>query len=113
MNLKDYSIEIPIDHLIPRIPQRLNYVLWIEDLLERTESAYGIDIGCGSSCVFSLLACGLNKNWQMLTSDMSSENIDFASKNISSNNLDNKIKSSNYIILNYKFLINYYFSLKL
>ncbi len=90
---QDYDIKIPIDHLIPRVPQRLNYVLWIEDLLDRPETAYGIDIGCGSSCVFGLLACGLNKNWQMLTSDISSENIDYASKNISSNNLNNRISS--------------------
>lgn len=39
------NVEIPLDHLIPRVPQRLNYALWIEDLLGRPSKAIGIDIG--------------------------------------------------------------------
>ena len=34
-----------LDRLIPRIPQKLNYLHWIEDLLERKNDAIGIDIG--------------------------------------------------------------------
>ena len=41
-SLKSYSI---VDRLIPRIPQKLNYLHWIEDLLERQIDAIGIDIG--------------------------------------------------------------------
>ena len=36
---------MPLNHLIPRIPQRINYVLWIEDLIKKSVQAYGIDIG--------------------------------------------------------------------
>lgn len=43
--IKGLKIDIPLNHLIPRIPQRLNYVLWIEDLIERPQKAIGIDIG--------------------------------------------------------------------
>jgi len=39
-----YSHEI-LDRLIPRIPQKLNYLHWIEDLVERKTDAIGIDIG--------------------------------------------------------------------
>ena len=34
-----------LDRLIPRIPQKLNYLHWIEDLIERKTDAIGIDIG--------------------------------------------------------------------
>lgn len=34
-----------VDRLIPRIPQKLNYIHWIEDLIERKTDAIGIDIG--------------------------------------------------------------------
>ena len=83
--IKDYDVEIPIDHLIPRIPQRINYVLWIEDLLKQPDIASGIDIGCGSSCIFSLLICGMNKRWKMLASDISDENLSFAKLNLNKN----------------------------
>ena len=29
----DLKLEIPLDHLIPTIPQKLNYIHWVEDLL--------------------------------------------------------------------------------
>lgn len=34
-----------VDRLIPRIPQKLNYLHWIEDLIECRNDAIGIDIG--------------------------------------------------------------------
>lgn len=39
------EVELPLDRLIPRVPQRINYALWIEDLLGRPSTAIGIDIG--------------------------------------------------------------------
>ncbi|CAF0831428.1 unnamed protein product [Brachionus calyciflorus] len=90
-DLYGLNIDIPIDHLIPRVPQRINYVLWIEDLLEKRENVIGIDIGCGTCCIFGLLATALNKNWRMIGSDISNENIEWSKKNIFKNNLQDKI----------------------
>lgn len=48
---KDFDLEliIPENKLIPTLPLRLNYILWIEDLLEWTAerqfSLSGVDIG--------------------------------------------------------------------
>ena len=53
------------------MPQRVNYCLWIEDLVNKKgKSCYGIDIGCGSTCIFALILCKLNINWKMLVSDI-------------------------------------------
>lgn len=44
----ELDVDIPPDCLVPRIPQRLNYILFIDDLLKAngiSENALGIDIG--------------------------------------------------------------------
>lgn len=46
-------MELPPDRLVPMVPQRLNYIHWLEDLLsetrekeeEKEERVLGIDIG--------------------------------------------------------------------
>ena len=63
----DLRLEVPLDRLIPAVPQRLNYIHWIEDLLSmsaeeqddgdncrgipKRDSIIGIDIGIISACV--------------------------------------------------------------
>ncbi|PIO57071.1 hypothetical protein TELCIR_21526, partial [Teladorsagia circumcincta] len=47
---KDFDLEIELPHgcLVPRVPQRLNYILFIEDLLKLNQieqDVVGIDIG--------------------------------------------------------------------
>ena len=44
---EDFGVDVhmPLDRLIPTIPLRLNYILWLEDLVGKTESVRGIDIG--------------------------------------------------------------------
>ena len=45
----DLDVEMPLDRLIPTIPLRLNYILWLEDLVAGTEGKItGIDIGNAS-----------------------------------------------------------------
>jgi methyltransferase len=47
----DIKIEIPLDRLIPTLPLRLNYILWVEDLVgclpgyDTHSSVIGVDIG--------------------------------------------------------------------
>ncbi|OAQ31368.1 S-adenosyl-L-methionine dependent methyltransferase [Linnemannia elongata AG-77] len=93
---KDFSIDlnIPLDSLCPPIPNRLNYVCWIEDLLdnESTKEIHGIDIGTGASCIYPLLGCSRNKNWRMVATDIDDRSISFAESNVKRNHLDNVIK---------------------
>lgn len=37
----DLDVEVPVDRLIPTIPLRLNYILWIEDILSGQEFPAG------------------------------------------------------------------------
>ena len=54
---KDFGLEVvlPVDRLVPMVPQRLNYIHWLEDLLaegtgregEEENKVVGVDIGEG------------------------------------------------------------------
>jgi len=44
----DIDISIPLDRLIPTVPLRLNYILWLEDIFgsgDKRGQLHGIDIG--------------------------------------------------------------------
>ncbi|KAF9902450.1 hypothetical protein EC991_004867 [Linnemannia zychae] len=93
---KDFSIDldIPIDSLCPPIPNRLNYICWIEDLLDNdsTKDVRGIDIGTGASCIYPLLGCSRNKTWKMVATDIDSRSISFADANVKRNHFAAAIK---------------------
>ena len=38
-------VSLSVDRLIPTVPQRLNYILWLEDIFEQSKNLKGIDIG--------------------------------------------------------------------
>ena len=41
------DMDLPPDRLVPTIPLRLNYLLWLEDLLDGQTHVRGVDIGTG------------------------------------------------------------------
>ncbi|KHJ42817.1 hypothetical protein D918_07099 [Trichuris suis] len=92
---KDFGlfVDIPSDSLVPRIPGRLNYLLWLQDLMEenfKDEHIHCIDIGTGASCIYPLLGvkvCG----WKFLAIESLSSNVDFARKNVERNSLQHVI----------------------
>lgn len=44
------AIEIPLERLIPTVPLRLNYIHWVEDLIDgQKQPRRGIDIGTATS----------------------------------------------------------------
>ncbi|KAI9144299.1 ribosomal RNA large subunit methyltransferase F-like protein, partial [Paraphysoderma sedebokerense] len=74
---------------------RLNYVHWLEDLLQVYEvpnqRIVGLDVGTGASCIYPLLGCRLHPTWKFFATDISSQSISFAKDNITRNNLADKI----------------------
>lgn len=91
--LRDFNLKVEINEsrLIPRVPICLNYILWIEDLLNNVkgEQVIGIDIGTGSACIYSLLAS--TKGWKMLATEIDQTSFENASTNVKKNSLSDKI----------------------
>ncbi|CAH1381535.1 hypothetical protein MTP99_005453 [Tenebrio molitor] len=93
---KDFNLEIdiPLNKLIPTVPLRLNYILWIEDLLNlsaSTQDVKGIDIGTGASCIYPVIAAR-KCNWSMVATEIDTDSINYASSNVKRNSLENQIK---------------------
>uniref|UniRef100_A0A914KJ24 U6 small nuclear RNA (adenine-(43)-N(6))-methyltransferase n=1 Tax=Meloidogyne incognita TaxID=6306 RepID=A0A914KJ24_MELIC len=87
----ELNVSIPKGVLVPRVPQRLNYLLLVEDLVNlnglREEEIVGIDIGTGPLCIFSLLGASLN-NWKFVSTDICNESLQTAKENLKNNSLE-------------------------
>ncbi|KFA78835.1 hypothetical protein S40288_05474 [Stachybotrys chartarum IBT 40288] len=90
-------IELPSDRLCPPVPNRHNYILWLKQLLDSTSyeqprrRVVGLDIGTGASCIYPLLGC-TQRPWSFIATDVDAHNLEWASKNVSSNGLQPRIK---------------------
>jgi 23S rRNA (adenine1618-N6)-methyltransferase len=78
--LKDFDIkswDIPDGFLCPAIPGRLDYVLYLADLLAKynnqnipkNDTVIGLDIGIGANCIYPILGQRLF-NWQFVGTDI-------------------------------------------
>ncbi|KAK6346867.1 hypothetical protein TWF696_006972 [Orbilia brochopaga] len=98
------EIELPEDRLCPAIPNRLNYILWIADLLTDTHECNptptppsspprvtGVDIGTGASAIYPLLGCASFPHWHLIVTEIDTTSISHASKNIAENSLEKRI----------------------
>uniref|UniRef100_K3WZ68 AAA+ ATPase domain-containing protein n=1 Tax=Globisporangium ultimum (strain ATCC 200006 / CBS 805.95 / DAOM BR144) TaxID=431595 RepID=K3WZ68_GLOUD len=94
--LHDFQLHwsLPIDRLCPPLPNRLNYLHWIEDLLLEANiaalspsetSIYGIDIGTGASCIYALLGAQMHPNWRFLATEINAESFTSAQENVRRN----------------------------
>ncbi|KAA0196562.1 Methyltransferase protein 16 [Fasciolopsis buskii] len=95
--LQDFgiSIELPLDRLVPTIPLRLNYILWLEDIAKSfvrpSSTVQVLDIGVGASCIYPLL--GAKKNsWNFIGTEVDQRNLTFARENVTRNGLQDLIK---------------------
>lgn len=78
---------------MPTLPLRLNYILWLEDILTTfnfTENIRGIDIGCGASCIYGLLSAKQN-NWEMYGTEVDNDSLRFAKENVTKNHLESLV----------------------
>ncbi|XP_060217992.1 uncharacterized protein LOC132645187 isoform X2 [Lycium barbarum] len=84
---------IPDGQLCPTVPNRSNYIHWIEDLLSsdiipRVQAdrniVKGFDIGTGANCIYPLLGASL-LGWKFVGSDITDVALEWAEKNVKSN----------------------------
>lgn len=114
---KDFSLDVilPLDRLIPAVPQRLNYILWVEDLVSQLDiektTVYGVDIGTGASCIFPLIACRNNANWRFIATEVDEGSFEYAASNVKSNQLEHKISGMLVMLLSARTYTNIAFSL--
>ncbi|XP_011088578.1 methyltransferase-like protein 16 homolog isoform X1 [Sesamum indicum] len=93
--LHDHGLEwwIPDGQLCPTVPNRSNYIHWIEDLLASDtipanradgDVKKGFDIGTGANCIYPLLGASI-LGWQFVGSDITDVAIEWANRNVESN----------------------------
>ncbi|XP_046825269.1 U6 small nuclear RNA (adenine-(43)-N(6))-methyltransferase [Vespa crabro] len=92
----DLTIKIPQNKLVPTLPLRLNYILWIEDLMThasftKMENVKGIDIGTGAVCIYPLLLAKIYGCY-MFGTEVDDTSIESAIENVKNNNLENLIQ---------------------
>jgi len=101
----DFGLEwdIPLERLCPPVPNRLNYICWVEDLLRlgrvmmntNNEShkrvVRGLDVGTGASAIYPLLGCKVH-DWHFLGTDIDPVALEAAWSNVRRNKLEDCIK---------------------
>ncbi|XP_043578408.1 U6 small nuclear RNA (adenine-(43)-N(6))-methyltransferase isoform X2 [Bombus pyrosoma] len=90
------QVKIPPNKLVPTLPLRLNYILWIEDLMKHAsfnemKEVIGIDIGTGAVCIYPLLFAKMYGN-QMIATEVDETSIQTAIEHVKNNNLEDIIK---------------------
>lgn len=100
------TVDLPPDRLCPPTSRYL-YVRWIQDLIESIIPSYydsfdmestslrpnpnkhrqviGLDIGCGASCIYTLLALKTRSTWRMNATDIDPLNFSHALRNVQAN----------------------------
>lgn len=91
------KLSIPENHLCPPLPNRINYLCWISDLLgdSSSEATRILDIGVGPLCIYPILGHKLFR-WQFIGSDIDPESIRLGRINLATNTgLKNSIELYN------------------
>ncbi|KAJ8764992.1 hypothetical protein K2173_010462 [Erythroxylum novogranatense] len=93
--LHDHDLNwwIPDGQLCPTVPNRSNYIHWIEDLLSSDiipknnvngNVVRGFDIGTGANCIYPLLGASL-LGWSFVGSDITDVALEWAERNVKDN----------------------------
>ena len=97
------KIDLPDNRLCPPVPNRWNYVAWIQALVDSTSPDYsdqydpsrkvtGLDIGTGASAIYTLLCLRTRPNWTMCCTDIDKKSFDSAARNLALNNMLTRTK---------------------
>lgn len=96
---------MPKENLVPPVPNRFNYILWIKQLLQESSSdkyflqsshsglaQRGLDLGVGCSAIYPLLLSTEFPTWNFFGTEIDPNSIKCANENIEVNNLQNRIR---------------------
>lgn len=105
------TVDLPAGNLVPTLTLRLNYIHWMEDIMRvKAESdaeeasassasvsqfarpVVGIDIGCGASCIYPLLATRTNSTWRMFALESNAASAQSAVHNVHHNHMAKRIQ---------------------
>ena len=96
---KDFGIqyyELPNNYLIPTLPSRLNYILYLKKLYnifgigaKSKNTHYVFDVGTGANLVYPILGSKMF-NWNFVCSEINNNSIKIANNIIQGNNIDPK-----------------------
>ncbi|KAI0685203.1 S-adenosyl-L-methionine dependent methyltransferase [Cytidiella melzeri] len=98
---RDFSLKlsVPEDRLCPPVSNRLNYILWLQDVMTsscpvggETRTVTGVDIGTGASAIYPLLGCRTNQHWQFIATEIDVHSLECAQTNIFQNGLQGRIR---------------------
>ncbi|KAH9930660.1 S-adenosyl-L-methionine dependent methyltransferase [Fomitopsis serialis] len=99
---RDFSlmIDVPEVRLCPPVQHRLNYILWLQDVVNATylteppihhRRVTGVDIGTGASAIYPLLGCRVDAQWSFVATDVDEKSLQYARLNIQNNNLQDRV----------------------
>ncbi|KAF9260061.1 S-adenosyl-L-methionine dependent methyltransferase [Marasmius fiardii PR-910] len=94
----DLEVQLPRNRLCPPVPNRLNYILWIQDIVRACEvvageqAVVGVDIGTGASAIYPLLGCRLEPSWSFVVTELDDLSESHAQKNVRANNLSDRVR---------------------
>ena len=95
--MNDFSVhwERPPSSLIPPVPNRFTYILWLRDLLQHSSNSSsssdgardiirGVDIGTGGSLIYALLGAAAF-GWSFLATENCKYSLEWAERNLANN----------------------------
>ncbi|RMZ85236.1 hypothetical protein DV738_g333, partial [Chaetothyriales sp. CBS 135597] len=96
------TVTLPPDRLCPPVPNRFNYIIFLQRLLDSTSASFrdshdpgrqvvGIDIGTGASAIYPLLGTQQFANWRFIATEIDEASWASAAENIKRNGLAGRI----------------------
>ncbi|KZO97627.1 S-adenosyl-L-methionine dependent methyltransferase [Calocera viscosa TUFC12733] len=96
---RDFNLQLvlPNNRLCPAVPNRWDYVAWINEILINSydvnpNSIHGIDIGTGASAIYALLGCRMHSTWSMIGTDVDDTSLHWARENVMLNGLQDRVE---------------------
>lgn len=102
----ELNVKFDSERLVPAVPQRMNYLLWIQDIYRTAGCGQpwtGLDLGTGACSILPLLGCRIEPNWSFVASEVDARSACNATANIYTNHLESRISGNIFALKCYHF----------